>query len=641
MFNSRRFLVFFLDLFLIIESYVLALLLARDFDTSVFTPHFFQTVFVTVAVTQTLVFLTSSLYRSIWKYASLHDMIDIFKTVSLACILSGLAMFFFRQSDHFSRVAFLLDWVLLLTQVAASRLCWRVYRERCHVAGMTFPNNSNGNNSEAKRTLIVGAGDAGNMLLREIMKQPSSAYRVVGFIDDDQDKQRMRMLGVEVLGTTAQLGPVIAEHGIEKVIIAAPSAGPKFVRNLVNQCQLAGVHFKIIPGLSEIIRGDVKVSHIRDVEIEDLLGRMPVTLDGISIRSYLNGMRVLVSGAAGSIGSEICRQVAQYSPAMLVLLDNAETPLFFIERELAARFPDLRIVPFLCDVRNQERLEQIFDEIMPEVVFHAAAYKHVPLVEHNPVEGVLCNVMGSMNMATASQQSGVRNFVMISTDKAVNPTNVMGATKRVAEKFIQALADGSNTKYSTVRFGNVLGSNGSVIPLFMEQIRKGGPLTITHPEITRFFMTIPEASQLVLQSACFGNGGEIFVLDMGEPVRIVELAEHLVRLSGMIPHTDIEFVYSSLRPGEKLYEELFFKGENILKTPHEKIHVLAPVTQDYDQLCQQLRKLLHAAGDNDTIQLLELLREIVPEYAPAPNVRDEEGGVKRRQPYPVTEITSS
>jgi FlaA1/EpsC-like NDP-sugar epimerase len=619
MFSSRRFLVYFLDIFLIIESYILALLLDAELVFTALPSHSLITVFAIVVVVQSLVFLTSSLYRSIWKYASIHDMIEIFKTVCLACILSGLALFFFRQGALFSRVVFVLDLGLLLAQVSASRFIWRLIRERYFVTGGLFAHNNNNNNSDARRTLIVGAGDAGNMLLREIQKQPSGPYLVVGFIDDDQNKQHMRLIGTEVLGTTADLGQVIIRHAIEKVIIAVPSAGPKFVRNLVNQCQQSGVRFKIIPGLSDIISGDVKVSHIRDVVIEDLLGRAPVRLDECAISSYLNGMQVLVSGAAGSIGSEICRQVAKYSPAKLVLLDNAETPLFYIERELSARFPSLHIVPVLCDVRNLQRLEQLFDDLSPEVVFHAAAYKHVPLVEQNPAEAILCNVMGSMNMATVSQQMGVRNFVLISSDKAVNPTNIMGTTKRVAEKFIQALADGSKTKYTTVRFGNVLGSNGSVIPVFMEQIRTGGPLTITHPEITRFFMTIPEASQLVLQASCFGNGGEIFVLDMGEPVRIVELAEELVRLSGMKPHADIDFVYTGLRPGEKLYEELFFTGENILKTPHEKIHVMAPSSQNYEQLCSCLERLLVAARMNDVGPMLSVLREIVPEYTPTPN----------------------
>ncbi|MFZ4856361.1 MAG: polysaccharide biosynthesis protein [Desulfuromonadaceae bacterium] len=624
MFTSRRFFVYFLDLFLIIESYLLAQILDKDLNLSLFTAEFLLNVVIVVVIAQALVFVTSSMYRNIWAYASLYDLIEIIKIVSIACIVSGLALFFFQQRVHFSRIVFLLDWVLLLAQVAGSRLGWRIYRERHFVARGLFTDTGTKTGTKTggrttRRTLIVGAGDAGNMLLREMNKQRISPYKIVGFIDDAPDKQHMRLHGVEVLGTTARLPEIITAHAIEKVIIAVPSAGAAFVRSLVKSCQETGVKVKIIPGLSEIISGDVKVTHIRDVAIEDLLGRMSVALDDVAIRKYLKGMRVLVSGAAGSIGSEICRQAAAYAPAMLVLLDSAETPLFFIEQELRAHFPDLRIVAILCDVRSQKRLDQIFNETMPEVVFHAAAYKHVPMLEQNPSEAVLCNVIGSMNMATASQQAGVHNFVLISSDKAVNPTNVMGTSKRVAEKFIQALSEGSKTRFSTVRFGNVLGSNGSVIPIFMEQIRAGGPLTITHPEITRFFMTIPEASQLVLQSACYGEGGEIFVLDMGEPVRIVELAEELVRLSGLIPHTDIEFVYTGLRPGEKLYEELFFRGENILSTPHEKIHVMSPVHQDYEQLCVQLRRLLDAASENDTTTLIALLQEIVPEYTPTPN----------------------
>jgi FlaA1/EpsC-like NDP-sugar epimerase len=614
MFTLRRFIVFLLDLLLIVESYFLAQVLDNDFNFALFTPDYLLHTFLIIIAAQALVFLTSNLYRSIWMYASLHDMVEIFKTVTIACVMGGLLMFFFRQGEHFSRVTFVLDWGLLLLQIGASRLCWRIYRERFYSTGGQFLKFKTDCNK--KRTLIVGAGDAGNMLLREINKQPDSTYQVVGFIDDDPSKLHQFLLGVEVLAASSDLGQIISKQSIDKVIIAVPSAGPRFVRDLVAQCQKSGVHFKIIPGLSEIIKGNVKVSHIRNVEIEDLLGRTPIHLDEKSIGCYLSGKRVLVSGAAGSIGSEICRQIAAYSPTMLVLLENAETPLFYIERELSASFPTLRIIPYLCDVRNLQHLEQIFDATAPEVVFHAAAYKHVPLVEQNPTEGVLCNVLGSMNMATVSQQFGVRNFVLISTDKAVNPTNIMGTTKRIAEKFVQSLSDRSHTKFSIVRFGNVLGSNGSVIPLFMEQIRNGGPLTITHPEVTRFFMTIPEASQLVLQSACLGNGGEIFVLDMGEPVRIVELAEQLVRLSGMAPYSDIEFVYTGLRPGEKLYEELFFRGENILPTLHNKIHVLAPISENYEILRQQLEVLLRLARENDVAALIPQLCKMVPEYTP-------------------------
>lgn len=611
----RRASVLIVDSILIVVSYFFASLLHNDFSfPSLAVPDTYQLLAI-IFIVKILVFGTSNMYRSIWRYASLHDMVEIFKTVTVASILSVLALVFFGEEKTISRVVVVLDWGILLSMVSASRLAWRLYRERYAHAGNGKENGSG--NGNQRRTLIVGAGDAGNMLLRDIFKQAESPYRIIGLLDDDRTKWGLRMYGVEVLGGTDQIQEMVERHRIDKVIIAVPSAGAKFVRNLIHQCTQSQVRFKIIPGMNEILRGDVNISHLRDVEIEDLLGREAVRLDEAGIGGYLRGMRVLISGAAGSIGSEICRQVARFSPAMLVLLDNAESPLFYIERELSASFPTLRLVTLLGDVRNRERLEQIFDDIMPQVVFHAAAYKHVPLVEHNPAEAVLCNVLGSMNLATVSAQFGVRNFVQISTDKAVNPTNVMGATKRVAEKFIQTMAEGSTTKFTTVRFGNVLGSNGSVVPLFTEQIRTGGPLTITHPEVTRFFMTIPEASQLVLQAACYGSGGEIFVLDMGEPVRIVELAEQLVRLSGLTPYSDIEFVYTGLRPGEKLYEELFFLGENILKTPHEKIHVLAPGSLDYDQLCTELEKLLAAARDNDIPTTRNMLCTIVPEYSPA------------------------
>ena len=605
---TRRRLVFLIDIVLILLAYSLACLLRYDFSFSNDMTAQFSPVIYIVFVIKPLIFISSRLYRSLWRYASLKDAMEIVKAVTIASLATIAVIALLKEVD-LSRSIILLDWFLLLGFMMASRLSWRAYREN-----FLTPRQSSG-----QPTLIVGAGDAANMLLKEILRQSSSPYRLIGLVDDDPSKLNMSIMGVKVLGATADLGQIVEKHAIKKVIIAVPSAGPKFVRGLVNQCKLTGVRFRIIPGLNEILLGNVSISHVRDVEIEDLLGRSAISLDEEGIGNYLAGKRVLVSGAAGSIGSEICRQVSRYSPLMLVLLDNAETPLYHIERELAASFPNIHIVASLIDVRNLLRIEQAFDAILPEVVFHAAAYKHVPLVEQNPAEAVLCNVMGSMNMATAARHCGVLNFVQISTDKAVNPTNIMGATKRAAEKFIQSLADGSATKFSTVRFGNVLGSNGSVIPLFKEQIEKGGPLTITHPEVTRFFMTIPEASQLVLQSVCFGCGGEIFVLDMGEPVKIVDLAEELVRLSGMIPYTDIEFTYTGLRPGEKLYEELFFSGEDILKTPNEKIHVLAHGQQDHQLLRRQLEQLLSAANANNIELLISLLSEIVPEYTPTPN----------------------
>jgi FlaA1/EpsC-like NDP-sugar epimerase len=368
--------------------------------------------------------------------------------------------------------------------------------------------------------------------------------------------------------------------------------------------------------MSDIIDGKLSVSQIKNVDIEDLLGREPVVLDEQGISGYLTGKRVLVTGAAGSIGSEICRQVAKFNPAKIILFDNAETPLFYFERELVASFPDLPIIPVMADVRNRTRIEMVFDEFMPEVVFHAAAYKHVPMMEYNPVEAVTNNIVGTRKLADAAHRFKVSNFVMISTDKAVNPTNVMGASKRAAEIYVQSLARQSRTKFSTVRFGNVLGSNGSVIPIFHDQISKGGPVTVTDPEVLRYFMTIPEATQLVLQAGCIGKGGEVFVLDMGEPVKIVDLAEELIRLSGFVPYEDIDIVFTGLRPGEKLFEELLVEGEGIKPTSHTKIKIASAMSADLAFVSQALDALHEKSCSSDIIGIMEGLRELIPEYTP-------------------------
>ncbi len=470
--------------------------------------------------------------------------------------------------------------------------------------------------SKGKRTLIVGAGAAGNLLLREIRKHPDAAYNVIGFVDDDPEKRGLRLSGVQVLGATSHLRGLVRKHAIEEVIFAIPSCNNELMRRVIANCERTKARFKTLPGITAIVDGNVSMNQIKDVEIEDLLGRDPVLLDQTAIRNYLTDKRVLVTGAAGSIGSEICRQVARFKPAKLVLFDHAETPLFYIEKELAAAFPDLRLIPMVGDVKSQERVEAVFDEFCPDVVFHAAAYKHVAMMEYNPAEAVLNNVLGSKIVADAAHKTKVRNFVMVSTDKAVNPTNVMGATKRSAEIYVQGLAAKSQTKFTTVRFGNVLGSNGSVIPLFKEQIRNGGPVTVTHKDVVRYFMTIPEASQLVMQAGCIGRGGEIFVLDMGEPVRILSLAEELIRLSGFIPYKDIDIQFNGLKPGEKLFEELLIDGEGIKPTSHKKIRVMAPVETDLRTVSRDLEELFGYARNQEIGELLKCLRRIVPEFVP-------------------------
>jgi len=606
MLTQRRLMVFALDISFIAAAFMLAFLLRFDFTFPASYHELIKDGLLVVLLVKPLVFLFSGMYRSIWKYASLQDGIEIFKVVTLSTLITSFVLYFLHDSSAMPRSVFVLDWVLLFAMIAASRLLWRIYRET-----YLIPRYYTG-----KRTLIVGAGEAGHLLLKELRKQKNASNQVIGFLDDDPTKQGMRLGGVPVMGNLGRLRAAIRKHRIEEVIIAIPTAQGAVARQVVACCKETKVRFKTLPGIKDIIDGKVSISQIKDVEIEDILGREPVTLELESIRGYLTGKRVLVTGAAGSIGSEICRQVAGFTPYKLLLFESAETPLYQIEKELTANHPNLRIIPVMGDVRDQSRVEMVFDEFQPEVVFHAAAYKHVPMMEYNPVEAVTNNIGGTRVLANAAHRFGVKNFVMISTDKAVNPTNIMGASKRVAEIFVQSLARRSRTNFTTVRFGNVLGSNGSVIPLFKEQIKAGGPVTVTDPKVIRYFMTIPESCQLVLQAGCIGNGGEIFVLDMGEPVRILDLAEEVIRLSGFVPYEEIDIVFTGLRPGEKLFEELLIDGEGIKPTRHGKIKVLSAVESDHEAVEKALGILFAMARDADVAGVMKQLRTIVPEFSP-------------------------
>ncbi len=606
MIKKRRIIVFACDLILIGISLCAAFLLRFDFTIPADTLTLFWECLLVVMIVKPLVFFSIGFYQSMWRYASLQDGVEIFKGVTLASILAVASVFFLRQFAPIPRSIFLLDWILLFALIASSRLIWRIYRETYVIdKSCTGP-----------RTLIVGAGEAGSLLLKEIRRHPNTAYNILGFVDDDPDKKGMKLHGISVLGPSRKLKEYIRLYEIQDVIIAMPSADGKTIRNIVDSCKNANVTFKTLPSIGELIDGTLSISQIKNVEIEDLLGREAVILDKEQIGNYLTGKRILVTGAAGSIGSEICRQVSLFKPAKLILLDQAETPLYEIEKELITNFPNLRILPLIADIRDNNLVEQAFEEFMPQVVFHAAAYKHVPMMEYNPAQAVLNNVLGSKNIADAAHYFKVQNFVMISTDKAVNPTNVMGATKRAAETYIQALSRTSPTKFTTVRFGNVLGSNGSVIPLFKDQIAKGGPVTVTDKRVIRYFMTIPEATQLVLQAGSMGNGSEILVLDMGEPVRIVDLAEELIRLSGLTPYVDIDITFTGLRPGEKLFEELLIDGENILPTEHQKIRLLAPVSIDMMPVKTELEFMATAARTNNISELIKSLKRLVPEFKP-------------------------
>ena len=607
MLTKRRLIVFFSDTLLITFSLSLAFLLRFDFTIPPQQLDLFWECLIVVIVVKPLVFIVTGFYNSLWRYASIQDAVEIFKAVTLSSILAVAAVLFLRQFAPIPRSVFVLDWFLLVAFLSASRLVWRVYREIYVV----------GRHCEGPATLIVGAGEAGSLLLKEIRRQPRAAYNVLGFVDDDLEKKGMKLHGVRVLGTTKQLKSLIVANEVEEVVIAMPSADGKTIRSIIDNCKNANVTFKTLPSIGDMINGTLTISQIKNVEIEDLLGRDPVMLDRDGIGSYLTGKRVLVTGAGGSIGSEICRQIAKFKPSKLILLEQAETALYEIEKELVTRFPELRILPLMADVRDREKIFAAFDQFAPEVVFHAAAYKHVPMMEYNPTQAVLNNVFGSRNVADAAHTCKIRNMVMISTDKAVNPTNVMGATKRAAEIYIQALSRMSGTKFTTVRFGNVLGSNGSVIPLFKDQIAKGGPVTVTDKRIIRYFMTIPEATQLVLQAGSISNGSEILVLDMGDPVRIIDLAEELIRLSGLTPYEDIDIIVTGLRPGEKLFEELLIDGEGILPTAHDKIKVLAPVNIELEPVKACLEELYDAARSDRIDDLMALLKCLVPEFKPS------------------------
>lgn len=602
----KRLIALVVDIILIFFAFSASFLLRFDFRVPPDMREIYIYGLYVVLIVKPIVFATSGLYRSLWRYASLQDAIEIFKAVTISSAFSAFAILFIRHFAPYPRSIFILDWFILFFMISASRLVWRIVRETDIIS----------RGRKGKRTLIIGAGETGSNLLKEIRRQPDSPYDVIGFVDNDVNKRGMRLHGVPILGEIRHLKAFIRTNKVEDVIIAMPAAHGKLMRSIVDSCEKAKVRFKTLPSIGDLIEGNVSVSQIKDVDIEDLLGRAPVTLDEISIRSYLTGKKVLVSGAAGSIGSEICRQIARYTPESMIVLDSAETPLFYVERELSLKYRDLRLIPLIGDVRDSDRIESIFREYTPDVVFHAAAYKHVPMMEYNPVEAITNNVQGTKNIADASDRFHVDNFVMISTDKAVNPANIMGASKRIAEIYVQALSTESKTKYTTVRFGNVLDSNGSVIPLFKEQIKSGGPVTVTDPNVIRYFMTIPEASQLVLQAGCIGNGGEIFVLEMGEPVRIVELAEELIRLSGFVPHEDIEIAFIGLRPGEKLFEELLVEGEGIKPTRHDKIKVLAATKYELNMVTVELEKLIARARKADIEGLLLSIHRLVPEFNP-------------------------
>ncbi len=505
-----------------------------------------------------------NLYWRDWEYASVYEVITVVKCVSAAVIVSTIAgIVWFKTLVTWQFVVVL--WLLLVCAVGGVRLSMRIFREY-FVDSVVMEN--------AKPTLIVGAGAAGTLLVRQMLMHPKMRMMPVAFVDDDPEKQRKDIYGVRILGTTKEIEKIVQQMGITKVVIAMPSLPNKKLNEVYDVARKTGAECVILPNIDEVMSGNLHVQQLRNVEIEDLLGRDPVELDQTLIEKQLRGKRILVTGAGGSIGSEICRQVSSFSPKELIILGHGENSIYQLNMELLGKYAEhFRITPVIADVQDRKRIFEVMEKYRPDVVYHAAAHKHVPLMEINPREAVKNNILGTRNVAEAANHAKVKTFVMISTDKAVNPPNIMGATKRLCEMIVQDMATKSDsTKYVAVRFGNVLGSRGSVIPLFKKQIAKGGPITVTHPDIVRYFMTIPEAAQLVIQAGSLARGGEIFVLDMGKPVRIVDLAKNLIRLSGY-SEDDIEIKFTGLRPGEKMYEELLNEGEINPKQIFPKIHI--------------------------------------------------------------------
>ena len=609
------------DISVFFLAHYAAYLLRFEFRTDAFVRHQAWTVLGILLPFKAFVFWGFGLYQGMWRYAGISELVRLFKANLFSSFGLVAALLMLNRFQGYSRAVFVLDGFLTFLFAGGLRFGIRRYFER---NGKGRSPASRSKAPERRPVFIVGAGYTGEKTLREILENPSLPYRPVGFIDDDPRKRGRSIHDVPVLCGVDQLPAAAGDFGVEEVLIAAPSATGAEMRRIVEACEARGLAYKTLPGWSELIDGKVSVKTLRDVDYRDLLRRAPVELETEAIAGYVEKRTVLVTGAGGSIGSELCRQIARFRPAGLVLLDSCEGNLYNIQMELAGRMPELFCLPVLADLRDRALVERIFRAHRPDVVFHAAAYKHVPMMEVNPWQAVLNNIQGSQVVMDLSAACGVGHFVLISTDKAVRPTNVMGASKRVCELILQSHF-GGKTRMMAVRFGNVLASSGSVIPLFRKQIAAGGPVTVTHPDVTRYFMTIPEAAQLVLQAGALGRGGELFVLNMGTPIRIADMARDLIRFSGKEPDVDIPVVFTGLRPGEKLYEELITDGEGIVATRHEKIMVLRPDEQSgisaedkafrRQWLAGRLDRLFGLAERQDTCGIKAALAELVPEYA--------------------------
>lgn len=571
-----------------------------------------------------LTFYLFGLYRRMWQYAGSRELLAVIMastvaTAVLAAITYGILRPL-RLIPGFSRPMMIIDWLLNILFLGGVRFSSKVMWD------LNFGRKGKGVSTHSRRrVLVIGAGDAGAMILREMQNNPGINLVPIGFVDDDARKVGNYIHGVKILGTREDIPEIAARHGVDEAIIAMPTAPGRALRAIVNICEEAGLRCRTVPGLFELLDGQFRLSQIRDVQLEDLLRRAPTEVDLRKVAGYLEGATVLVTGAGGSIGSELCRQIARFHPEQLILLGHGENSIYLIDQELSRIVPALNKTIVIADVRDRRKIRRLFSQFRPDVVFHSAAHKHVPLMEDNADEAVTNNILGTRNVVHAALEVGVERFVLISTDKAVRPTSVMGATKRVAEMIVQGAARRSGRPYVPVRFGNVLGSRGSVVPLFREQIASGGPITITHPEMTRYFMTIPEAVQLVIQAASLAEAGQVYTLDMGEPVRIVDLAKDLVELSGLKLGQDIEIEYTGLRPGEKLHEALFTDEEQRAVTQYEKIFVATSRPVSEEELDRAVEALAEHAANMDSDAIREHLIQLIPDFQVDTEVSVERG----------------
>lgn len=606
----RRISLMLMDICIVIAASIGALVVRFEFSISAVPEYYMEVIWKSLPLMMLIaiaVFSFFRLYSTLWYYAGATELLYLTSACIVDALLNALMiLLIYRKVDYpLPRSWYFLYGAFLLILMVICRFSQR---------GIKTLSSRRLQEGKMKCVLIVGAGEAGNAIIKEIVNSRYVNMKIVGIVDDDKTKRGKFLHGIKVIGDRNDIIDIAESRRVDEIIIAMPSTSAQEMKQILDICKQTGCELKRLPGMFQLVNGDVSISKLKDVDVNDLLGREPIKVDLDSIMGYVSGKVVMVTGGGGSIGSELCRQVASHNPKQLVIVDIYENSTYDIQLELKRKYPDLNLVVLIASIRNTKRIDDIFRIYQPEIVYHAAAHKHVPLMEDSPNESVKNNVLGTWKVVQAADKYKVKRFVMISTDKAVNPTNIMGATKRICEMIIQTYNNRSETEYVAVRFGNVLGSNGSVIPLFKKQIEEGGPVTVTHPDIIRYFMTIPEAVSLVLQAGAYAKGGEIFVLDMGEPVKIVDLAKNLILLSGHKPDEDIQIVFTGLRPGEKLYEEMLMKEEGMQDTANKLIHIGKPIQMDEERFLRQLEELKeYVVTEPDDIR--EWVQRIVPTYS--------------------------